>query len=202
MDAGLKFSRLVGALRAGEELAARVALGQSRLAPEPWMRRALQAQARQEQRHAFFAATVETMVGAAPRNPPVLGPLGDRLETDLKAGNFAASVLGLQGVLEHLGEALLERLGRHPHPAGTLLHELRERVLAQERGHTRLGGRCLAAIGTGNQKQTIADYEGLGLETARAVAGLLDDARIDPEAFWRSVGAQLASWRRAAGLLE
>lgn len=200
MDARLKFSRLIGVLCAGEELAARVALSQSRLAPEPWMRRALEAQARQERGHTRAAAGVATLVGGRGRAPAVFALLGVRLEADLEAGNLAGSLIGLQGVVEHLGETLLERLGHHTHPGGALLHPLREHILAQEHGHARLGARCLVALTVTGQDQAVADYAGLGLETARAVADLLEDTRVDADGFWREVAARLAGWRRAAGL--
>lgn len=200
MDARFKFSRLIGVLCAGEELAAHVALSQSRFAPEPWMRRALEAQAQQERGHARAAAAVATLIRGRGRAPAVLARLGARLEADLQAGNLAGSLIGLQGVIEHLGETLLERLGRHPHPIGALLHPLRERVLAQERGHARLGAKCLVALAATGQEQAFADYAGLGLETARAVADLLEDTRVDADGFWREVAARLAGWRRAAGL--
>lgn len=202
MDARLNLSRLIGVIHAGEDLAAKVASRQARLAAESWMRRALEIQAIQERGHAAAAAAVAAMVGIDRRAPRVLTPIGVRLEADLDTGDLTASLLGLQGVVEHLGQALLERLGRHPHPGGALLHALRERVLAQERGHTRLGAKCLAALAVTDSRsrdQALADYEALGLETAYAVAALFDDARLDADGYWREVQAQLAAWRGAGG---
>ncbi|MBI3042314.1 MAG: hypothetical protein HYY78_05765 [Betaproteobacteria bacterium] len=63
-----------------------------------------------------------------------------------------------------------------------------------------LGARCLVALAATDQDQAIADYAGLGIETARAVADLLEDTRVDADGFWREVATRLAGWRRAAGL--
>ena len=198
-------SRLLEVLRGGEELAAHVALRQSQIAPAPWMSRALCMQAAQERSHAAMATAALTLVAAKQRAPDVTLALHRRINHDLDAGNLAASILGLQGVIEHLGEALLEALGRHQHPAGALLHALRKKVLVQVHGHVLLGARCLQALGVNRVENrnddalaALDDYRAIGRATALQVAALLDDARLDAGAFWTAVDARLSAWHAHA----
>ena len=200
-----RLARLLEVLRTGEELAAHVALRQSHIAPAPWMSRALCMQAAQERSHAAMATAALTRVATKQRAPDVTIALRRRINHDLDAGNLAASILGLQGVIEHLGEAMLEMLGRHQHPAGVLLHALRKKVLAQERGHVLLGARCLQALGATPAENrnhdalaALDEYRAIGRATALQVAALLDDARLDAGAFWTDVDARLSAWHEHA----
>lgn len=181
-------------------LAARTAAAQTRMAPLPWMRRALATQAGQERQHALIARAALQVVGTNWATPDVTAALAARLQRDLESGDLAASLIGLQGVVEHLGEALLEFLGTHEHPTGALLHPLRCHVLAQEQGHVALGARCLAALDAPQNADAYAEYCELGRALAGQVANLLDDARLDGDAFWRDVQARLAAWRQAAAM--
>lgn len=186
---------LLAVLRAGESLAAVTAAQQARLAPLPWMRRALAIQAAQERQHAALADAAIRVVGVPAAVPDVTGMLRARLQHDLAAGDLAASFIGLQGVIEHLGEALLEFLAAHAHPAGALLHPLRRHVLAQERGHVRLGACCRAVIAPPLDAQACASYHALGLDMANQVAALLDDSQLHGTAFWQRVHPRLAAWQ-------
>ncbi len=198
MDRARRVAQLIEVMRQGEILAAQTALRQSRIAPLPWMRRALEIQAAQERSHVALATVAAGIAGFThPRGavPDLIVPLRLRLERDLDAGNLAASLLGLQGVIEHLGETLLEQLGRHAHPAGAVLHALRRKVLAQEYGHVQLGARCLQALAPGTeQADALHAYRALGRDAALQVTGLLDDARLDAAAFWRGVEQRLEDW--------
>ena len=200
MSVTLKLARLLEVLRAGEALAADVAKRQSQLAHTDWMARALQVQAAQERGHAAMAAAALKLAdlrGARAGMPDVTARLRARIEHDLDAGNLAASLLGLQGVVEHLGEALLESLGRFDHPAGAILHALRVKVLAQEHGHVLLGARCLQALtpsGGALALDVLDEYRALGRDSAIQVTALLDDARLDADVFWRGVDTRLSDW--------
>lgn len=196
-------TRLIEALRQGEVLAARIAQRQSDLAPVPWMRRALAVQAAQERSHAAIAGIAVRLLGpvaGAHRDAPdVIAGLRRQLERDLDAGRLACSMIGLQGVVEHLGEAVLDRLGRHAHPAGAVLHALRTKVLAQERGHVLLGSRCLRTLDHPPDHDEMLDHYGeLGREAAMRVASLVDDARFDAGAFWLDISARLRDWHQDA----
>ena len=201
MSHTLKLARLLEVLRAGEALAADVALRQAQLARVNWMARALQKQAAQERGHAAMASAALTLTGmrrAQKSMDGVTAPLRACIEHDLETGNLAASLLGLQGVVEHLGEALLESMGRYEHPAGVILHALRVKVLAQERGHLLLGARCLQALasfGRDEEPELLDQYRALGRDAAIRVATLLDDARLNANVFWRNVDERLTHWQ-------
>lgn len=196
-SASRKLARLLGVLESGERLAARVAWRQARQAPQLWMARALTVQAAQERGHATMAATAARLIDSRAPRPAMMDPIARQLEHDLDRGCLAHSLLGLQGVVEHLGEVLLEVLGERQHPAGTVLHALRARVLAQERGHVRLGARCLQTLGHADSAVLDA-YRALGREVAHDVASLVDDARFDAHAYWAEIEQRLAAWHARA----
>jgi|GEM_PF-1464542 len=193
-----QMARLIEVLRQGEQLAAHTAALQSRMAPVLWMRHALEVQATQERSHAALADVAAHLSGSAQARastPDVVAGLRQRLAHDLAANDLASSLLGLQGVIEHIGEALLEQLGCHAHPAGGVLHALRKKVLAQEHGHVQLGARCLQTLGSGAATVAALDsYRSLGRDAALQVTGLLDDARLDANAFWVVVETRLERW--------
>ncbi len=203
MTTTLKLARLLAVLRSGETLAAQIAWRQSQLVHLPWMARALRVQAAQEHGHAAMATAALALAGSATRTPDVALALRQQLNHDLDQGNLAASMLGLQGVVEHLGEALLESLGRYTHPAGTVLHALRVKVLAQEHSHVLLGARCLQALEkhSGNS-EALDRYRAIGQSAAKQVATLLDDARLDAGVFWAKVDARLTDWHQRAYELQ
>ena len=202
MDRARRVAQLIEVLRQGEILAAHAAQRQSRIAPLPWMRRALEIQAAQERSHVALASVAAGIAGfthCRGAMPNLIAPLQQQLERDLDAGNLAASLLGLQGVIEHLGETLLEQLGKHAHPAGAPLHALRRKVLAQEHGHVQLGARCLQTLAPGmEQADALNSYRALGRDAAVQMTGLLDDARLDAAAFWQGVEQRLDDWHHGA----
>lgn len=194
-DRARRLARLVRVLAAGEGLAARVAAAQSSRADRQQLQRALALQAEQETGHFRLA---QRLCDALPE-PQGCGPalaalarLERRIWRDLDAGALASSVVGLQGVVEHLGEALLERLdpARHGLPA---LGPLHRKILAQERGHLRLGAQWLRES-VGAIDASAQDYFALGEELGTSVCGLLDDMRVDPPAIWGGVRARLEGW--------
>ena len=192
-----KFASLLAVLHDGELLAAETAQRQAELAPQAWMKCELALQARQERGHVRLVRMAQALSNSesALTTSPLL-PLRTRLALDLNAGNLGSSIAGLHGVLEHLGEALLEQLAQHAHPADRLLHRLRRHVLAQEQSHIRLGARCLQRLPSVSQ-HVIAEYYNIGHTLARDVAGRLADARLDGDAFWRDVSTRLDAWHRS-----
>lgn len=194
-----KLALLTSAVYAGELLAARTAERQARIASAPWMRRALALQARQEHGHVKLAAMAAAIAGGGRPGaaPSPLYALDARLTRDLDRGDLGASIAGLHGVLEHLGEALLHQLGRHTHPAGAVLHRLRRHVLAQEQQHIALGARCLHDEDITVTPEVLAEYRELGRHAANGIATQLADARISADAFWSTVSARLDDWYHA-----
>ena len=200
MGATQRLARLLTVLHSGELLAAYTAAHQARLAPDAWMQRALNVQAAQERHHSAIAETALSITRARGAMPDVTAALRARITRDLATGELSRSFIGLQGVVEHMGEALLERLGAYQHPAGVLLHRLRLRVLAQERGHVALGARCREALASaGNsEREAFEEYCALGRTAAVEVTALLDDARLDANAYWTDVQARLTHWHALA----
>lgn len=197
IGASRKLARLLGVLESGEALAARVAWRQARQAPALWMARALAVQAAQERGHATMAAAAAKLIDSRAPRPAMMEPIARQLEHDLDRGRLAHTLLGLQGVVEHLGEVLLEVLGERRHPAGAVLHAVRVKVLAQERGHVRLGARCLQSLGHADGA-VLDTYRTLGRTVAHEVACLVDDARFDARVYWAEVDRRLTAWHAHA----
>jgi hypothetical protein len=204
MDKTRQLARLMEVLHQGEQLAADTAAQQSAMAPVPWMRHALQVQAAQERNHAALARTAARLTGTSQiltGTPDVYAALRQRLDHDLATGDLACSLLGLQGVIEHMGEVLLEQLGHQAHPAGAVLHALRRKVLAQEHGHVQLGARCLQTLGHRTATIHALDcYRTLGRHAVMQVTELLDDAQLDAGTYWRRIESRLDDWQRRACL--
>jgi hypothetical protein len=149
-----RLARLLGAIARGEQLAHRTAARQAGLVGLAAMRRALETQARQEHVHATsFAAAALLFDSRGGRASTPLDLAFDayarELDADLAAGRLAASLVGLQGVLEGLGEALLTRLDAASEPRTAAFDALRRRFARQEHAHQAIGARCLRALGTG-----------------------------------------------------
>lgn len=176
-DHARRLARIIAVLGEGERLAARVSAAQARLARDPRMRQVLAAQAAQEAGHARLAEFLERALPSPviPATPALaaLRTLERQIERDLEAGDLAASVIGMQGVVEHLGETVLERLDpmRHGIPFLVPIHR---KVLAQERAHVAFGRRWLATLGAPVRGDALASYVGLGGAVYTSVCELLD----------------------------
>lgn len=177
-DRSRRLARIVAILLEGERLAARASAAQARLARCPRMSRALGLQSAQEAEHAALAERLGRALPAPGATSPALvalRALERRIEGSLASGDLAGSLLGLQGVVEHLGETVLERLDPRRHGV-PFLGPVHRRVLAQERGHVVLGARWLAELGPGISEAALAEYVGLGSAVSTAVCELLDVA--------------------------
>ena len=112
-DQRAPLARLLQFLRDGEYLASDCARAQSKLAPDPLMRRFLLSQARQETYHAIvFQGNIAWLaprhLGACPLLPPSSGVA--RLLKRPSPGDFAETLMAEQIILEGLGEAILKRI--------------------------------------------------------------------------------------------
>lgn len=194
-DRTRRLARLVRVLAAGEGLAARVAAEQSRRAGRERLRCALALQAEQETGHFRIAQRLCDALPEPQACGPALATLAQierRIERDFAAGALASTAVGLQGVVEHLGEVLLEKLepARHGLPGLELLHR---KILAQERGHLRLGAQWLREA-AGATDTGACEYFALGEKLSSEVCALLDDMRVDSPAIWGGVRARLEGW--------
>jgi hypothetical protein len=177
-DRSRRLSRIVAILLEGERLAARVSAAQARLTRCPRMSRALGLQSAQEAEHAALAELLGRALPAPGATSPALVALRTleyRIEGSLASGDLAGSLLGLQGVVEHLGETVLERLDPNRHGA-PFLAPAHRRVLAQERGHVALGARWLAELEAELSEAALAEYVGLGDAVSAGVCEVLDVA--------------------------
>ena len=128
-------------LAAGERIAQRIALRQAALAPDTRASRFFRSQSRQESLHAVAFDAGAAWLGA----PPLAGDAAahvayeGELADAAAQGDFRATVIGTQIVLEALGEVLLARLDRGLDRHGAGLRGLRRRILAQEAAHHAFG---------------------------------------------------------------
>lgn len=150
----LRIARLFNVLWHGERIACAIAMRQARVCRDPKARRFFALQASQEALHATVFRAAATLL--APRGRSLLTPaiavLDDyrrRLDDDLAAGDVAGSVVGLQVVLEGLGNVVLKRLNPELNRHGARFAPWQKMLLAQEDTHHAFGcrwvGRCSSA---------------------------------------------------------
>lgn len=153
-DGNTRIARLFHALWHGECIARDAAAWQARICGEPKLQRFFALQATQEALHATVfhaAATLLAPRGRSLRTPAivVLDDYRRRLDDDLAAGDLAGSVVGLQVVLEGLGDVVLKRLNPELNRHGARFAPWQKLLLAQEDIHHAFGcrwvKRCSAA---------------------------------------------------------
>lgn len=142
----LRIARLFNVLWHGEHIACAIAMRQGRVCREPKARRFFALQATQEALHATVfhaAATLLAPRGRSLRTPAiaVLDDYRRRLDDDLAAGDLTGSVVGLQVVLEGLGEVVLKRLNPELNRHGARFAPWQKLLLAQEDIHHAFGCR-------------------------------------------------------------
>ncbi len=133
---------LLATITQAEEISRDVAARQALLAP-PRLARALRHQSWQEAGHAaVFRNALGCLPGSA-RCPPALrqglSAYAARLHADLDRGALAASLVGLQSVLEGVGTVVFQAPPGLLARAVDLLVPVRALILHQEQGHQRLG---------------------------------------------------------------
>lgn len=140
----LRIARLFKVLEHAERIACGIAMRQARLCREPRARRFFALQATQEALHATVFHAAATLLAPRGRSlhTPAIAALDDyrqRLDDDLAAGNLAGSVVGLQVVLEGLGDVVLRRLNPELNRHGTRFAPWQKLILAQETSHHAFG---------------------------------------------------------------
>lgn len=143
LDGLRKLSPLLAAARRAEEIARDVARRQSDLLQPCALQRALGRQSRQEAVHAAtFGSALAFLPGrsACPSSlARALHEFEARLNADVAQGALAASMFGLQSVLESLGSVALQPPEGELATLGDRFLPLRGLLLQQELGHRRLG---------------------------------------------------------------
>ena len=145
----LRIARLFNVLWHGERMACAIAMRQARVCREPKARRFFALQATQEALHATVFHAAATLL--APRGrllrTPAIAALDDyrrRLDDDLAAGDLTGSVVGLQVVLEGLGDVVLKRLNPELNRHGARFAPWQKLLLAQEDIHHAFGCRWVS----------------------------------------------------------
>ncbi len=142
-DDAYHIAHLLQFLIQGEVLAFDCAKQQAKLCNNAGQTKFLKRQARQE----FFHASVFKMGVGLIKPKGVGAPLGERpmrqyrrlIEDALKRGDLAESLLGMQVILEGLGDVTLEKTNTQALNAGTTFDKLRRIVLGQEDAHHTFG---------------------------------------------------------------
>lgn len=139
----MHIARLFHALAYGERLAQDCARRQAELAADPKMRRFLLRQAQQENFHALvFEGAVAVLAPKEAVASPATDALQDyrkRLEADLDTGKLAESLLGMQVVLEGLGNVVLEKIDITLSQHGSRFAPFRRLLHQQEEAHHAFG---------------------------------------------------------------
>lgn len=196
-----------------ETIARDVSRRQSELSTNPQLQRALRQQSRQEAAHAAgFDAALIYMGVRAPADTPLIGAVeefGRRLSSDLEAGHLAASMFGLQCVLEGLGSVALEPTPGELTKAGDRLVPLRDIVLHQEIAHRRLGEvwvprlyQAASPEGRGIIDAARRDYVALAQGIVEAGLPILEELVTDREHFQRSAHKYIETLRTAQPTVE
>ena len=142
-------------LAAGERLAFETAAREARLTSDPTLQRLFRRQALQEARHAMIFDVVVRQFCRADEHAHLheaadLGmrtsAIGRWITAAQRSDDLTGMVIGMQGVMEGIGVALLEAMGPPEHTNASLFEPIRRMVLAQERSHQHIGERALAAL--------------------------------------------------------
>lgn len=144
----LRIARLFNVLWHGERIACAIAMRQARVCREPKARRFFALQATQEALHATVFHAAATLLAPRGRSlrTPAIAALDDyrrRLDDDLAAGDLTGSVIGLQVVLEGLGDVVLKRLNPELNRHGARFAPWQQLLLAQEDSHHAFGCRWI-----------------------------------------------------------
>lgn len=159
-------------LLAGERLAASVSAKQSKFlkSSNPKVSRFLKAQSRQESFHAsVFRASLlwlNPKSSYTHKEHPILINMQKQLEDAIDHGRIEESILGLQVMIEELGECALNDLDITLEKYRFGLHKVRRIILNQEKAHHTFGERYIA-----EQKFTLASRQTL----LRSCDSYLDD---------------------------
>ncbi len=208
-----RLAPLLWAVKLGEDLSRDISLRQAALAPTPPLARALGLQSRQEAVHSMlFGAALRCLPrrsACPPRLQAALDEFGTRLRADAAAGRLAATLVGLQCVLEGLATAALRPVEGELSRLGERLVPLRPLILHQEEAHHRLGEvwvpRLAGPAGEAAARSLAAavrDYAALGEAVAEAGLATFDSRAAEHALYARASGEHLAEVRALAAALE
>jgi hypothetical protein len=173
----------------GERIAHRCAQRQAALALEPRHRRFLQLQARQETMHALLFRSIVARLdprGNHASTPAVqaLARYGEQLYQDIESDDLAASLLGMQGTLEGIGERMLHASDSFVTGQDERYQRLHRLVVQQESAHHAFGVHWLQCHQDDRRvRRSLASarlrYQTLAQDLWLACGDLLEDIGID-----------------------
>jgi len=173
----------------GERVAHRCAQRQAVLAIDARQRRFLRLQARQETMHALLFRSIVSRLDPRGNHAttPAVSALSDyeeQLHRDLDRKDLTASLLGMQGILEGIGEQMLRASSQSLTGQNERYRRLHRLVLQQENSHHAFGQHCLQR--SQGDKQALRSisfarlrYRSLAHDLLVACGGLLEDMNID-----------------------
>lgn len=189
-------AHLFAVLAEGERVAANVAAAQSRYCGDMDSRLAVffRRQARQEKFHnrAFYwgARCLQVRGTLLRREIALFDTLEHALLQALTEGRLCESVLGLQVILEALGEAFLETVDRRMDQLDMGFKRLRHTIRCQEQAHQDFGKHYFyrSNDGCGDALDIAADrYLAIVEELLQVIAPKLQQLELDPEYYLRAV---------------
>ncbi len=207
-DERAPIARLLRFLEQGERLAHDCAKAQAALASEggrdSGMSRFLIGQARQEAYHAVvFQGAIAWLAPRRLGACPLLQPLERYrvlLESALRRGDFAETLLAEQIILEGLGEAILKRIEAGLVKRNAPFGRLRRILLHQEEAHHAFGCRALErTLARGETtlealRLSAAEYLALAEAMVATLANLFDDINEDATAWASDAKQYLPEW--------
>jgi rubrerythrin len=203
-----QIARLFDFLLLGEQLAFDCASAQSALFDDAASRKFLRNQARQEKFHyRVFKSGIGILAPKGVTATPGKTEMQDYrrlLEEALQCGDRAETLLGMQVMLEGLGDVALRHIGAGFEPRGLqfLFRRVRHLVAGQEDAHHSFGLRRLQSLSEDEAlRQALVtrsqDYLELLDRLLDSVAELFDFFDEDPEIYKREFHQSLPNWLRA-----
>lgn len=184
-----RLARLCQVMYLGERIAHRCAQRQAALATEPRQRRFLLLQARQETMHALLFRRIVARLDprgnhAGTSAVLALSRYGEQLYQDIERNDLAASLLGMQGTLEGIGERMLHAFGPFVSGQSERYQRLHRLVVQQESAHHAFGMHWLQCHqDDGRVRRSLAAtrlrYQALAQDLWLACGDLLEDVGVD-----------------------
>jgi len=203
-DDAFHIAHLLNFLIQGEVLAFDCAKQQTQLCQNAAQRKFLKRQARQE----YFHASVFRMGVGLIKSKSAGSPLGKKpmreyrllIEEALKRGDLTESLLGMQIILEGLGDVALENTSTHSLDSGATFDRLRSIVLGQEDAHHTFGLRYFKKQFPDEQlipdylRSRAKDYMGITHDMLASVQSLFEYFDEDIHSYRQQMTLSLPQW--------
>lgn len=200
-----KIAELLALLEQGERIAQEAARQQARLALSqgmPQYATFFRQQARHENFHAYLFHKASNWLNSKHRQSPnsQLEKLQNTISASLTSGNLAESVLGVQIVLESVGNLVLNGIDCRMRQYRFGLNKIRKTILAQEAAHHAFGHEKLLTLQQRHPSQGIkisqlsAQYQELVHDLFDASAGLFECLDADIAIYKSVIDTELSSY--------